>query len=389
MAQQRMDTVVKDEDMAERQTRNAVRESDSDSRLRRREGLRISRMFTTPGRDPLDDVEWTYRSSKITNPDGSVVFELERAEVPEDWSQLATDIVVSKYFRKAGLYGDPNQGETSVRQVVYRLARTIREAGEQFGGYFASKEDADAFEAELSYMLVHQMGAFNSPVWFNCGIDEHPQVSACFINSVEDSMASILELAKTEGLIFKYGSGAGVNLSSLRSSKEPLSGGGTASGPVSFMRGYDAFAGVIKSGGKTRRAAKMVILDIDHPDVPEFIESKVKEEHKARVLIEAGYDPRLGVPNGAYESVFFQNANNSVRVTDDFMRAVVEDREWRTRAVTTGEPMETFRARELWRKIAEAAWEKLRALSPASRANLGRIIFDSMQRDLCIESRLA
>ena len=316
-------------------------------------GLVIRRRHTREGEDPFETVEWDLRTAVITNENGEEIFRQDDVEVPASWSQTATNIVAQKYFR--GAPGTPER-ERSVRQLIRRVVETITRWGWE-GGYFRTEIDRDAFRDELTWLLLHQHVAFNSPVWFNCGIDEHPQVSACFINSVEDSMASILELAKTEGLIFKYGSGAGVNLSSLRSSKEPLSGGGTASGPVSFMRGYDAFAGVIKSGGKTRRAAKMVILDIDHPDIVEFIESKVREERKARVLIEAGYDPRLGSPDGAYESVFFQNANNSVRVTDDFMRAVVEDREWQTRAVTTGEPMETFRARDLWRKIAEAAWE--------------------------------
>jgi ribonucleoside-diphosphate reductase alpha chain len=263
---------------------------------------------------------------------------------------MATNVVVSKYFN--GKLGTPNR-ETSVRQLIDRVARTIRKWGEK-GGYFATLDDANIFYEELVHLLVNQKLAFNSPVWFNTGIEEKPQSSACFINSVEDRMESILELAKTEGMLFKWGSGTGSNLSTLRSSKEKLSSGGTASGPVSFMRGYDAFAGVIKSGGKTRRAAKMVILNADHPDIIEFINCKASEEKKAWALIDAGYD---GSFNGeAYNSIFFQNANHSVRVTDEFMRAAENDGAWQTRAVTTGEVMETCKARELMHQIAEAAW---------------------------------
>ena len=311
------------------------------------EGLRFARRHTTPGIDPLDEVKWVLRDASITSDKGEVIFEQKDVEVPREWSQMATNVVVSKYFR--GAVGTPER-ETSVRQLVRRVVDTITEWGIA-DGYFATPEDAETFRAELSWLLVHQHAAFNSPVWFNVGVEEKPQCSACFINSVEDSMESILDLAKTEGLLFKYGSGTGTNLSPLRSSKEKLSSGGEASGPVSFMRGYDAFAGVIKSGGKTRRAAKMVILNADHPDIVEFINCKVEEERKAWALIDAGYD---GSFNGeAYSSVFFQNSNNSVRVTDEFMQAVVEDGTWTTRAVTDGRPMDTYRARDLMRMIAE------------------------------------
>ncbi|RMG46950.1 MAG: vitamin B12-dependent ribonucleotide reductase [Acidobacteria bacterium] len=316
-------------------------------------GLTIRRLFTREGQDPFEAVDWEKRTASITSGDGTVVFEQKDVEVPKSWSQTATNIVAQKYFR--GTLGTPER-ESSVRQLVSRVVDTITRWGEK-GGYFATAADRDAFHDELVHMLLNQQMAFNSPVWFNCGIEPHPQVSACFINSVQDSMASILDLAKTEGMLFKYGSGTGSNLSVIRSSKEKLAGGGTASGPVSFMRGYDAFAGVIKSGGKTRRAAKMVILNADHPDIEEFVLCKVREERKAHALIEAGYDPSFNVPGGAYDSVFFQNANHSVRVTDEFMRAVVEDGEWTTREVTTGKPVETMKARDLFRKIAEAAWE--------------------------------
>ncbi|OYT74021.1 MAG: ribonucleoside-diphosphate reductase, adenosylcobalamin-dependent [Armatimonadetes bacterium CP1_7O] len=315
-------------------------------------GLTLERRFTTPGIDPFDTVEWERRTAIITDERGRVVFEQTDVEVPAFWSQLATNVVVSKYFR--GQLGTPER-ETSVKQVVGRVVDTLTEWGRQMN-YFATEADAEAFRDELKYLLIHQYGAFNSPVWFNVGIEPRSQCSACFIVSVEDTMESILELAKTEGMIFKFGSGSGSNLSRLRGSQEYLSGGGRASGPVSFMRGFDAFAGVIKSGGKTRRAAKMVILNIDHPDIVEFIECKAKEEKKAWALIEAGYDPGFNVPGGAYDSVYFQNANHSVRVTDEFMRAVEEDRAWHTIARTTGEVVETYRARDLFRKIAEAAW---------------------------------
>ncbi|MDX2011761.1 MAG: vitamin B12-dependent ribonucleotide reductase [Myxococcaceae bacterium] len=316
----------------------------------KRQGLTVKRYFTTPGVDPADEIAWEYRTASIAGEDGKVVFEQKNVEVPKSWSMLATNVVASKYFR--GTPGTPER-ETSVRRLVGRVADTITGWGEA-GGYFASVEDKAAFHAELTHLLLRQKVAFNSPVWFNVGVEEHPQCSACFINSVEDSMESILTLAKTEGMLFKYGSGTGSNLSPIRSSKEMLKGGGTASGPVSFMKGFDAFAGVIKSGGKTRRAAKMVILNVDHPDVLEFIRCKVNEEKKAWTLIDGGYDSSF---NGeAYSSIFFQNSNNSVRVTDEFMKAVVDDRAFQTRAVRDGSPMDTYRARDVFREISEAAW---------------------------------
>ncbi len=316
-------------------------------------GLPVPRHFTEEGKAPFDLIDWDLRTASITNERAEAVFEQEGVEVPRFWSQTATNIVAQKYFR--GPLGTPER-ESSVKQLIGRVAGTIGRWGAE-NGYFRSDADASAFRDELTHLLVHQMMSFNSPVWFNLGVEPAPQVSACFINSVQDSMVSILDLAKTEGMLFKFGSGTGSNLSALRSSKEQLSGGGTASGPVSFMRGYDAFAGVIKSGGKTRRAAKMVILNADHPDIMEFIDSKAREERKARVLIAAGYDAAFNAPGGAYDSVFFQNANHSVRVTDDFMRAVVDGKTWSTRAVTTGQPVETFAAKEVMKKIAEAAWD--------------------------------
>jgi ribonucleoside-diphosphate reductase alpha chain len=315
-------------------------------------GVRIRRAFTRAGKHPYDEIEWDRRDAVITNEKGKVVFEQRGIEVPKSWSQTATNIVVSKYFR--GEIGKPER-ETSVKQMIDRVAQTIAGWGRQ-GGYFSTDADADAFEAELTHILVNQKAAFNSPVWFNVGVNARPQCSACFINSVKDDMRSILNLAVTEGMLFKYGSGTGSNLSSLRSSKEKLAhSSGKSSGPVSFMKGFDAFAGVIKSGGKTRRAAKMVILNVDHPDIEEFVLCKAKEEKKAHTLIASGYDSSLD--GDAYGSIFFQNANNSVRVTDDFMRAVHEDGEWSTKAVTTGEPVDTMRARDLMRKISQAAWE--------------------------------
>jgi len=317
-----------------------------------KDGLRFERFFSKPGVHPFDEVEWELRTATISNEKGEKIFEQKDVEIPKSWSMTATNVVVSKYFH--GRTGTPER-ETSVRQLVERVARTYHTWGLR-GGYFASQEDADVFYYELIYLLVNQYMAFNSPVWFNVGVEEKPQCSACFINSVKDSMDSILTLAKTEGMLFKYGSGTGSNLSSLRSSRETLSGGGTASGPVSFMKGFDAFAGVIKSGGKTRRAAKMVILNIDHPDISEFINCKAEEEKKAWVLIDSGYDGGFNVPGGAYDSIAYQNANHSVRVSDEFMKAVIEDKEWWTKAVTTGKPMEKFRARDLMRQMAEAAW---------------------------------
>jgi ribonucleoside-diphosphate reductase alpha chain len=313
-------------------------------------GLTFERRFTTPGHDPFDKVKWELRSASITSDKGEVLFQQDSVEIPASWSQMATNVVVSKYFR--GGQGTPDR-EHSVKQLIGRVVDTITGWG-LADGYFASVTDRDTFHAELKHLLLNQYAAFNSPVWFNVGVEGTPQCSACFINAVDDSMASILDLAKTEGLLFKYGSGTGTNLSSLRSSREKLSAGGQASGPVSFMRGFDAFAGVIKSGGKTRRAAKMVILNAEHPDIEDFIDCKVNEERKAWALIDQGYD---GSFNGeAYNSVFFQNSNNSVRVTNEFMRAVVEDGTWTTRAITDGRPMDTYRARDLMRKIAEGTY---------------------------------
>jgi ribonucleoside-diphosphate reductase alpha chain len=313
-------------------------------------GLEFPRFFTLPGVDPFDEVAWDKRSAVIGNERGEVVFEQRDVEIPSFWSQQATNIVVSKYFR--GQIGTA-QREHSVKQLIGRVVDTITEWG-RADGYFATTADLESFSAELKHILVYQKAAFNSPVWFNCGFEKNPQCSACFINSVQDTMDSILTLARTEGMLFKYGSGTGSNLSAIRSSKEVLAGGGTASGPVSFMKGYDAFAGVIKSGGKTRRAAKMVILNVDHPDIVEFINCKVEEEKKAWALIDAGYDGSFTGP--AYSSVFFQNSNNSVRVTDDFMREVLDDGNWSTRSVTSGEVMETYKARDLMKLIAEGTY---------------------------------
>ena len=313
----------------------------------------IGRFFTTPGVHPYDEVAWEKRDSRITNwRDGTVAFEQLDVEFPVSWSLNSTNIVTQKYFR--GNPGTPER-EHSMRQVIDRVADTITTWGIE-GGYFADNEEAEAFRAELKFILVTQRAAFNSPVWFNIGVKGVPQqASACFILSVEDKMSAILNWYREEGVIFKGGSGSGINLSKIRSSFETLEGGGTASGPVSFMRGADASAGTIKSGGKTRRAAKMVILNADHPDVEEFIWCKVKEERKARVLRDAGFDMDL---DGADSfSVQYQNANNSVRVTDEFMKAVEEDRDWNLNGVTDGTPVRTIRARDLWRQIAEAAWE--------------------------------
>jgi ribonucleoside-diphosphate reductase alpha chain len=342
-------------------------------------GLSFRRLFSNAGRHPFDEIDWESRTASIQNEKGQTIFEQGNVEVPKDWSMTATNIVASKYFH--GKLGSAER-ESSVRQLVSRVVDTITQWGVE-GGYFRTEEDAESFHDELTHLLVRQKAAFNSPVWFNCGlwhkyhrsldgagwywdpatgsvnqeteVYRHPQCSACFINSVQDNLPSILDLAKTEGMLFKWGSGTGTNLSPLRSCLEGLSGGGMASGPLSFMKGFDAFAGVIKSGGKTRRAAKMVILNIDHPDIVDFIECKAKEERKAWTLIEAGYDPSLD--GEAYSSIFFQNANNSVRVTDEFMQAVIKDREWPTKSVTAGEPVKTYRARDLMGKIAQAAWQ--------------------------------
>jgi ribonucleoside-diphosphate reductase alpha chain len=342
-------------------------------------GLQFRRLFTKPGVSPYDEIEWELRLAQITDSQGNVIFEQKDVEVPKDWSMTATNIVASKYLH--GTIGTPER-ETGVRQLITRVAETIRDWGKS-GGYFRSDEDAAAFHDELAHILVRQYAAFNSPVWFNVGCDrieptsdaqnwhwnpqtgrvefsvtgyKTPQCSACFINSVKDSLDSILTLAKTEGMLFKWGSGTGTNLSPLRSSTEGLSGGGTASGPLSFMKGFDAFAGVIKSGGKTRRAAKMVILNIDHPDIVDFIECKAKEEAKAWSLVQAGYDGS-SPDSEAYSSIFFQNANNSVRVTDDFMYAVVRDTDFSTKAIRDGSVVTTYKAKDLLKKISEATWQ--------------------------------
>ena len=312
-------------------------------------GLTFPRRWTRPDVHPYDEITWEQRTAGISNESGKSVFEQTDVEVPSFWSQLATNVVVSKYFR--GHVGTPER-ERSVKQLIDRVVNTIASWAET-RHYFATDEDLAAFKAELTHLLVHQKMAFNSPVWFNVGVEPKPQCSACFINSVQDNMSSIMDLAKTEAMLFKFGSGAGSNLSPIRSSRERMTGGGIASGPVSFMKGYDSFAGVIKSGGKTRRAAKMVILDADHPDVLDFIDSKMLEEKKAWALIEQGYDPSF--TGEAYASVYFQNANHSVRVTDDFMRAVEADGDWTTHAVVDGAEMGTYKARDIFRRMADAA----------------------------------
>ena len=365
-------------------------------------GVAVARRFTRPGVDPLEngapglnsvtgapsELVYERRSSIITNPDGTIVFKMEGAEIPSGWSQLATDIVISKYFRRAGLFGDAKQAEKSVRQVVYRIAHTIRDAADRFGGYFASKADADAFEHELSFMMVHQVGAFNSPVWFNCGLwaqygitgsggnwawdssqrpgngpsvmvetknaYERPQCSACFIQAANDDLMSIYELVKSEARLFKYGSGTGSNFSQIRGRQEKLSGGGTSSGLMSVLEVFDRAAGATKSGGTTRRAAKMVCLDMDHPEILDFINWKVREEKKAHALIAAGFSSDF---NGeAYKTIAGQNSNNSIRVTDDFMKAVLAGGKWQTIMRTTGEVCDTYDAKDMWRQASEAAW---------------------------------
>ena len=339
-------------------------------------GLAFQRLFTKPGVSPCDEVEWELRAAQITDAQGKIIFEQASVEIPKDWSLTATNIVASKYLH--GTLGTPER-ETGVRQLVSRVSETIRDWG-LAQGYFRTPEDGATFHDELVHILIRQYAAFNSPVWFNVGCDriepnsdaqnfhwnrelarvefsvagyKHPQCSACFINSVKDSLDSILTLAKTEGMLFKWGSGTGTNLSPLRSSTEGLSGGGTASGPLSFMKGFDAFAGVIKSGGKTRRAAKMVILNVDHPDIEDFILCKQKEEAKAHALIASGYDGS-SPDSDAYSSIFFQNANNSVRVTDEFMEAVAADGDWWTRSVATGQPLKRYRAKDLLHELADA-----------------------------------
>ena len=327
-------------------------EKQADAKETDRRGLRFTRFFTADGVHPYDAVEWEQRDAVILNAEGETVFEQNAVEFPTFWSQRATNIVASKYFH--GQLGTPER-ESSLKQLIGRVVGTMAQWGID-GDYFATAKDAEIFSDELTHLLLHQMVAFNSPVWFNIGIaGERQQASACYINHVDDTMDSILDLAKTEGLIFKWGSGAGVNLSRLRGSTEKLSGGGIASGPVSFMKGFDAFAGVIKSGGKTRRAAKMVMLDVDHPDIVEFIECKAREEQKAWSLIEAGYDPALD--GEAYSSVFFQNANHSVRASDAFMEAVESDADWHTIGRVDGEPVEAFRARDVMAKIADCTYQ--------------------------------
>ncbi|MBV8396380.1 MAG: vitamin B12-dependent ribonucleotide reductase, partial [Actinobacteria bacterium] len=311
--------------------------------------LAVRRYFTIPGRDPFDEIEWETRDAFIPGKD-KPAFEQKGVEFPKFWSQTATNIVAQKYFR--GRMSSPER-ERSVRQMIGRIVSTIGAWGRQ-GGYFEREEEAQTFEDELKAILVNQMAAFNSPVWFNVGFEETPQCSACFILSIEDSMEAILDWIRREGIIFRGGSGSGVNLSRLRSSKAQLSKGGYASGPVSFMRGADASAGTIKSGGKTRRAAKMVVLDVDHPDVEEFIWCKAREEEKARVLEAAGYDMSLDSPDWA--SIQYQNANNSVRVSDAFMAAADADADWNLTARTDGSVVETLKARKLLRDIADAAW---------------------------------
>jgi len=313
-------------------------------------GLVFERYFTDGKKSPFDAVEWEKRTAQIGNEKGATIFKQENVEVPKSWSQTATNIVASKYFH--GKHGTAER-EGSARQLIGRVVNTVVRWGEE-GGYFADAASRDVFRDELTHLLVEQKMSFNSPVWFNVGVQPKPQCSACFINSVQDSMESIMGLTRTEGMLFKWGSGTGTNFSTLRGSKETLSGGGIASGPVSFMKGFDAFAGVIKSGGKTRRAAKMVILNIDHPDIVEFIECKVKEEKKAHVLISQGYDS--SIDGEAYGSIFFQNANHSVRVTDEFMRAVEEKKDWWTKNVTDGQPNEKLGATDLLYKIADSTW---------------------------------
>ena len=313
-------------------------------------GLTFRRLFTDGVTPPYDALEWELRTAAITNEKGEVFFEQKDVEVPKSWTMTATNIVAQKYFH--GRAGTPHR-ERSVRQLVRRVVEAITGWGWK-GGYFRTAGDRDIFSDELSHLLVNQVASFNSPVWFNVGVEARPQASACFINSVGDSMSSILDLAKTEGMLFKFGSGTGSNLSTLRSSTEALSSGGIASGPVSFMKGFDSFAGAIKSGGKTRRAAKMVILNVDHPDIEEFIECKAKEEQKAWDLIEAGWDGSFG--GEVYNNISFQNANHSVRVTDAFMQAVESGGRHTTHAVTTGEPLRAYDARALFRKMAETAW---------------------------------
>jgi ribonucleoside-diphosphate reductase alpha chain len=364
---------------AENPAASSVSSTNAATDVKKAPGLSFRRLFTKAGVSPYDEIEWERRLAQITDAQGNVIFEQKDVEVPKDWSMTATNIVASKYLH--GTLGTAER-ETGVRQLVTRVAETIRDWG-LAQGYFKTPEDGATFHDELAHILLRQYAAFNSPVWFNVGCDRiepnsdarnwhwnpqtarvefgvtgysTPQCSACFINSVKDSLDSILTLAKTEGMLFKWGSGTGTNLSTLRSSTEGLSGGGTASGPLSFMKGFDAFAGVIKSGGKTRRAAKMVILNVDHPDIIEFVECKSKEEAKAHALVAMGYDGSHP-DSDAYSSIFFQNANNSVRVTDDFMYAVLRDTDFSTKAVIDGRVMNTYKAKDLLKKISEATWQ--------------------------------
>src|SRR5436305_5579613 len=366
-------------EVSDKITTSAAQKSVSAPNKNAAPGLSVRRFFTKPGQSAFDQVEWELRTASITDASGGTIFEQKNVEVPKDWSMTATNIVASKYLH--GAVGTPER-ESGVRALITRVADTISNWG-YAQGYFRTDADADTFHEELVHLLVHKKMTFNAPVWFNVGCDKlepnsdaqnwhwdraasqvkfgvtgyrSPQCSACFINSVKDSLDSILTLAKTEGMLFKWGSGTGTNLSPLRSSNESLSGGGTASGPLSFMRGFDAFAGVIKSGGKTRRAAKMVILNVEHPDIVEFIECKMKEEAKAWTLMQAGYDGS-SPDSEAYSSIFFQNANNSVRVTDEFMHAVEKDGDFFTKAIKDGRPVKQFRARDLMNKIAEATWQ--------------------------------
>ncbi|MBV9084193.1 MAG: vitamin B12-dependent ribonucleotide reductase [Acidobacteriaceae bacterium] len=360
--------------MGQHSVATKVKELPRSLRKDERKGVSFPRYFTSklePGTTPYDQVSWELRTATIGNDKGSIIFEQRDVQVPVDWSQTATNIVASKYFH--GRMGAPER-EWSVRQLVHRVVDTIADWGLE-GNYFKSKEDGENFRMELADLMLTQKACFNSPVWFNVGVREsrgygfyfdeadqvsrkiipgenHPQCSACFINSVSDSLESILDLAKTEGMLFKWGSGTGTNLSSIREEDAHLWGGGRASGPLSFMKGFDAFAGVIKSGGKTRRAAKMVILNADHPEIDKFIWCKAKEEKKAHTLIDAGYDSSLD--GEAYSSIFFQNANNSVRTSDEFMQAVVSDSDWWTRSVVSGQPVKRYKARELMRQIAQA-----------------------------------
>src|SRR6188472_2544766 len=312
-------------------------------------GLAIERRFSREGVHPFDAIEWEIRDAVIGDP-AKPAFEQRGVEFPKTWSQNATNIVAQKYFR--GQLGS-DERESSVKQMIGRVAGTIAGWGRQ-GGYFASAEDADTFEHELTHILLHQMAAFNSPVWFNVGFEEHPQCSACFILSVQDTMESILDWNTKEGMIFRGGSGSGINLSKIRGSTEPLSKGGYASGPVSFMRGADAWAGTIKSGGKTRRAAKMVVLDVDHPDIQDFIWCKANEEEKALALRDAGFD--MSIDGDGFTSIQYQNANNSVRITDEFMEAVEAGEEWHLTARKDGAALKSLPARELLDQLSEAAW---------------------------------